>query len=55
MKALAPIHNRMPVILGSEDWEIWLGEEPANDNELKAILKPFPSERLTAWPVQQDG
>ena len=43
---MAPIHDRMPVILGSEDWEKWLGEEPANDNELKALLKPFSSERL---------
>jgi putative SOS response-associated peptidase YedK len=41
----------MPVILGSEDWEKWLGEEPANDNELKAMLKPFPRERMAAWPV----
>jgi putative SOS response-associated peptidase YedK len=41
----------MPVILGYEDWEKWLGEEPANDNELKAMLKPFPSERMSAWPV----
>ena len=28
-----------------------LGEEPANDNELKATLKPFPNERMTAWLV----
>jgi putative SOS response-associated peptidase YedK len=35
---MAPIHDRMPVILGSEDWERWLGEGPANDNELKAML-----------------
>lgn len=48
---MAPIHDRMPVILGSEDWEKWLGEEPANDNELKAMLKPFPRERMAAWPV----
>jgi putative SOS response-associated peptidase YedK len=50
---MAPIHDRMPVILGSEDWEKWLGEEPANDNELKSMLKPFPSERMSAWPVNQ--
>jgi SOS response associated peptidase (SRAP) len=46
-------HDRMPVILGSEDWEKWLGEEPANDNELKAMLKPFASERRTTWPVSR--
>ena len=48
---MAPIHDRMPVILGPEDWEKWLGEEPANDNDLKAMLKPFPSERMSTWPI----
>jgi putative SOS response-associated peptidase YedK len=47
------IHDRMPVILGFEDWAKWLGEEPTNNNELRALLKPFPSERLTMWPVDR--
>jgi putative SOS response-associated peptidase YedK len=50
---MPPIHDRMPAILGSEDWVKWLGEEPANDNELKALLKPFPGERMAAWPVNK--
>jgi putative SOS response-associated peptidase YedK len=37
---MAPIHDRMPVILGSENWHKWLGD----DNELKAMLKPLPSD-----------
>jgi len=48
---MAPIHDRMPIILGTENWEKWLGEEAADDNVLKAMLKPFPSERMTAWPI----
>jgi putative SOS response-associated peptidase YedK len=48
---MAPIHDRMPVILGSEDREKWLGEVPANSNQLKAMLKPFRSARMTSWPV----
>ena len=47
------VHGRMPVILGSEDWEKWLGDEPANENELKANAEAFPSERMTAWPVNK--
>jgi putative SOS response-associated peptidase YedK len=50
---MAPIHDRMPVIIGSENWEKWLGEEPADDNKLKAMLKPFPSQRLAFWPVDK--
>ena len=50
---MAPIHDRMPVIIGSEHWEKWLGEEAANDNELKAMLTPFPSQRMASWPVDR--
>jgi putative SOS response-associated peptidase YedK len=50
-KLLEPIHDRMPVILGEEDWAIWLGEEPANENELLKVLKPFAAERMTTWKV----
>jgi putative SOS response-associated peptidase YedK len=49
----APIHDRMPVILGFEDWPKWLGEDPANENELRALLKPFPSERMAMWAVDK--
>ena len=47
----AALHNRMPVVLKPEAWPVWLGEEPANTSELKALLAPFPSEELTCWPV----
>jgi putative SOS response-associated peptidase YedK len=50
---IAPVHDRMPVILGFEDWPKWLGEEPANNDELKALLRPFPSERLAMWAVDR--
>ena len=50
---IAPVHDRMPVILGFEDWPKWLGEEPANGSELKTLLRPFPSERLAMWAVDR--
>jgi putative SOS response-associated peptidase YedK len=48
---LAAIHDRMPVILGEEDWAVWLGESHANENTLLKLLKPFAAERMTLWPV----
>lgn len=45
------IHNRMPVILKPETWPVWLGEEPADPPQLKALLVPYPSEEMIAWPV----
>jgi putative SOS response-associated peptidase YedK len=47
----AELHDRMPVILSRDSWTDWLGEEPANSAQLKALLAPYPSEKLTCWPV----
>ena len=49
--AMAEIHNRMPVILDERDWPKWLGEEPATEQELLALLRPCPDERLKIWRV----
>jgi putative SOS response-associated peptidase YedK len=47
----AELHNRMPAVLKPEVWSLWLGEEPADQDELKALLTPFPSAEMTCWPV----
>ncbi len=48
---IAPLHDRMPVILAEEDWPRWLGETPASAAELKALLRPYPARRMKLWPV----
>ena len=50
---VATIHDRMPVILPSDCWLAWLGEVRASESELKAMLIPYPSERMTLWPVDK--
>ena len=50
---IAPIHNRMPVILSREVWRIWLGEEPAHVEDLNDLLQPYPAELMRAYPVGQ--
>jgi putative SOS response-associated peptidase YedK len=42
----AEIHNRMPVILKPDAWPVWLGEEPADEPRLKALLAPYPADLL---------
>ena len=32
-------------------WPAWLGEEPADASQLKALLAPYPAEEMVAWPV----
>ena len=47
----AAIHNRMPVVLKPEAWPVWLGEQPADEPQLKALLAPYPSDDMICWPV----
>src|SRR5262249_36099970 len=44
---VARIHDRMPAILKPQDYDRWLGPEP----DPSELLKPFPSEPLTMWPI----
>ena len=46
------IHDRMPVILPREKWATWLGEHETSMDELRwMILRPYPAERMCAYPV----
>ncbi len=47
---LRPIHDRMPVILDSQDYDLWL--DPAVQNtELLQLLRPYKSEVMTSYAV----
>lgn len=48
---LARVHDRMPVILDPEAHEAWLDPEAADLQALKALLRPYPPQRLAWWPV----
>jgi len=51
-EVLEPVHNRMPVILEPKDYKRWM--EPASPERLPVdLLRPFPAERMTAWPVSE--
>src|SRR5438874_543343 len=45
---VAKLHNRMPAIVAPDDYAPWLGEEPASPDQLKAMLRPYPPERLAS-------
>ena len=47
---LAPIHDRMPVILGPATYDRWL--DPARP-EAEELLRPCPDEWLEAFPVSK--
>jgi putative SOS response-associated peptidase YedK len=52
-KVMGELHNRMPVILAEIDWPKWLGEEPAGEQDLPALLGPCPDEALKISPVDK--
>ena len=50
---MGELHDRMPLILAEIDWLKWLGEEPASEHELLALLKPCPDAASKIWPVDK--
>jgi hypothetical protein len=46
---VAPIHNRMPVILPRDAWCRWFGEADTDAGELLAPLGPYPAELMRAY------
>jgi putative SOS response-associated peptidase YedK len=45
---LAPIHDRMPVIIGPDDYARWL--DPANA-DVADLIAPYPSSSMACYPV----
>ncbi len=45
------IHDRMPVILSPEDYELWLEPDFHGQGKLLEMLKPYPVEEMEAYPV----
>ena len=50
---LAPIHNRMPVILRPESHDLWL-DENSRSQDLKELLGPFPASEMRSHAVSYD-
>jgi putative SOS response-associated peptidase YedK len=48
---LAPIHDRMPVILPPTEYARWLDPALQNTDSLGPLLVPFPPEDMMAFPV----
>jgi len=47
---MAPIHDRMPVILPASTYDRWLdADDPVND--LQSLLKPYPADEMAAYSI----
>jgi len=55
-EAMAPIHDRMPVILDSaSSLDLWLDHAMTNELALKNLLRPTPPETLAVIPIDTVG
>jgi putative SOS response-associated peptidase YedK len=47
------IHNRMPVILGRDDEQVWLDPDMSEPERLLPLLRPYPAREMDAFAVSR--
>jgi putative SOS response-associated peptidase YedK len=50
---MAPIHNRMPVILPGDAEGLWLNPDEAEGERLIGLLRPYQASQMDAWPASR--
>ena len=48
---MAPIHDRMPVILSPDQFDLWLDPDNPDLDGLRGLMQPCDSDRMAAHPV----
>jgi putative SOS response-associated peptidase YedK len=48
---MAEIHDRMPVIVPLDDYDLWLDPEFEGKEKLLSLLRPYPADEMTAYPI----
>jgi putative SOS response-associated peptidase YedK len=48
---LAPLHDRMPVIIAPDAFDLWLNCGEVDARTAEALIAPAPEDLLEAWPV----
>ena len=50
-EVLRPVHDRMPVILHPDDYELWLCGSARELDLVKEVLMPYPATEMVGYPV----
>ncbi|GAB4378590.1 MAG: SOS response-associated peptidase [Elainellaceae cyanobacterium] len=50
---LRPVHDRMPVILHPQDYDLWLDPEVQGGRDLQELLHPYPEEEMQRYAVSK--
>jgi len=52
-EVLEPVHDRMPVILKAENYDLWLNEKEKDTNILQNLLVPYPAKEMASHEVSK--
>jgi len=50
---MAPIHNRMPVIIPPDTYREWLDPTQTDGHQAARLLLPFPADQMAVYPVSR--
>ena len=50
---LAPLHDRMPVVIAPDRWGDWLGENSPPQRAVETLLRPYPDNAMAFWAVDR--
>ena len=50
-RLVAPLHDRMPVILSPDEYRTWLERTTTDPTGLKKMFQPFPADLMEKWTV----
>lgn len=50
-EVLAPVHDRMPVILDADVYDLWLDPKVTKADALTPLLRSYPADRMTSHAV----
>ena len=53
-EVLEPIHERMPVILKSKNYDKWLDVEEHDTEKLEKLLVPYSAKEMESYAVSKD-
>lgn len=50
-RTIAPLHDRMPVVVPPEAFDLWLNTRAVDDKTAEALIRPAPDNLLDVYPV----
>jgi putative SOS response-associated peptidase YedK len=50
-KLIEPLHDRMPIILHPEEYQLWLDREMTDPGKLKPLFQHYPADLMEMYPV----